>query len=804
MADTFVTKISGNPIAAALAARDADGNQIDTTYAKGSGMTAKKLVYATAGNTIATDSNISVDGNGNVTIGGNLTVNGTTTTISTTNMAINDKMITLAQGNTAALTSLAGIRAAKADGSQDGILAVDSAGNAYAGLIANSTEDSKVTSSTSGLYKLAKNSDVTTLQTDVSTLKGYFTGDGSFNYSGIETASANVYRTVWFSHAERAGTPVINPNFKYNPSTAVLTLNEGSGSVKANLNGRVISDYASGTWINSASNATVTCNYTSYGGIFCAPTKSGRVSMSTYPASDNNVYLNYFTASQISSGANAANNQIYWDAAANKLYTKGIDVRDSSITNLAVGGGLYWNPYVESSTDSSDAASITLLSSGAAGGTELRLKVANDASDVINLVTPQFIYMNSKCAFDVSDSWLRVNASSGFSSGIYTGSSLIRTDGALQVGESGKYLLANSSGTTVINGYAANYLYNKRGGSTAYKCLDESIDSYASIIKRIKASSPISITENTDASGNSLGTATIGLEEALSGSVSVSNTANGSLAAGGSFNVPSMTVDKYGRVTSITSEKMTLSSHTHSLSIVNSNDSNQISLIAGAKYKLTAGGSTYVFTMPSDKNDNTTYSLSSGETSNIVKLTDDNGKATTVTVNDVANAAKAGEFSSAATVKLTGDVTGEASSAKGWSVATTIADNAVTTAKIKDGAVTTAKINANAVTAAKLGNVITTGSASANGMTVSLSQTSSAGGLIIGLSGTATNATNATKATQDGSGNTITSTYVKKSGDTMTGKLTNSASIQSPTYYIGGTSQYMQYNSTTGCVEIIC
>lgn len=36
----------------------------------------------------------------------------------------------------------------------------------------------------------------------------------------------------------------------------------------------------------------------------------------------------------------------------------------------------------------------------------------------------------------------------------------------------------------------------------------------------------------------------------------------------------------------------------------------------------------------------------------------------------------------------------------------------------------------------------------------------------------ATSAGSATKATQDGSGNTITSTYVKKSGDTMSGRLT--------------------------------
>lgn len=34
--------------------------------------------------------------------------------------------------------------------------------------------------------------------------------------------------------------------------------------------------------------------------------------------------------------------------------------------------------------------------------------------------------------------------------------------------------------------------------------------------------------------------------------------------------------------------------------------------------------------------------------------------------------------------------------------------------------------------------------------------------------------------------------------------LNASVSVQSPLYNIGGTSQYMRYNSSTGCVEIVC
>lgn len=62
--------------------------------------------------------------------------------------------------------------------------------------------------------------------------------------------------------------------------------------------------------------------------------------------------------------------------------------KTASIKNLAVGGGIYWDPYVESASDASDAASITVLKSGVAGGTELRISQANDANDIVNLSVP--------------------------------------------------------------------------------------------------------------------------------------------------------------------------------------------------------------------------------------------------------------------------------------------------------------------------------------------------------------------------------------------------------------------------------
>ena len=52
--------------------------------------------------------------------------------------------------------------------------------------------------------------------------------------------------------------------------------------------------------------------------------------------------------------------------------------------------------------------------------------------------------MNSKVAIKTSDSYLRINDTGAFSSGVYFGSSVIRTDGSLQVGSSGSILNVKS------------------------------------------------------------------------------------------------------------------------------------------------------------------------------------------------------------------------------------------------------------------------------------------------------------------------------------------------------------------------
>ena len=71
--------------------------------------------------------------NGGVTIGGNLTVSGTTTTVDSTTLQVKDKLIEVAHGNTAALTTPAGLVAPKYDGTNSGALVFNGDGIASVG-----------------------------------------------------------------------------------------------------------------------------------------------------------------------------------------------------------------------------------------------------------------------------------------------------------------------------------------------------------------------------------------------------------------------------------------------------------------------------------------------------------------------------------------------------------------------------------------------------------------------------------------------------------------------------------------------
>jgi hypothetical protein len=50
------------------------------------------------------------------------------------------------------------------------------------------------------------------------------------NYSGIQNATGDGSRPVWFSHITTRGTPCYNSNFQYNPATKTLTVETLAGN----------------------------------------------------------------------------------------------------------------------------------------------------------------------------------------------------------------------------------------------------------------------------------------------------------------------------------------------------------------------------------------------------------------------------------------------------------------------------------------------------------------------------------------------------------------------------------------------
>ena len=80
-----------------------------------------------------------------------------------------------------------------------------------------------------------------------------------------------------------------------------------------------------------------------------------------------------------------SHDKLSWQTSSQTLYAT--NIQTENIKRLSIGGGIFWNPNVESATDSTDAASITLVKSGVAGGTTLVLSQMNDASDTIQFKT---------------------------------------------------------------------------------------------------------------------------------------------------------------------------------------------------------------------------------------------------------------------------------------------------------------------------------------------------------------------------------------------------------------------------------
>lgn len=102
------------------------------------------------------------------------------------------------------------------------------------------------------------------------------------------------------------------------------------------MSGRISSSYNSSTWINSLKNAVINCNISSYGGWINGKTKDGRIVISSYPSSNNNLYFGYAAQSKINAGTdNSFTHQMYWAGDSGQLTVEGNILSTGGITCYA-------------------------------------------------------------------------------------------------------------------------------------------------------------------------------------------------------------------------------------------------------------------------------------------------------------------------------------------------------------------------------------------------------------------------------------------------------------------------------------
>ena len=195
-----------------------------------------------------------------------------------------------------------------------------------------------------------------------------------------------------------------------------------------NWNGSIISSAKGGTGLSSCITGQILkWNGTAWA---CDVDQTGL----TIGGSTGNVQFN-------SGGGLYADNNLFWDNTNKRLgvgtNTPGttLEIKTSAATDtnlLKIG-------------DNNKAAYIT------AGSSYFGVATSNGANRLSIDQSTGAINLNGKNAFNTADSWLRINESAGFSSGVYFGSSTVRTDNRLEVGSSGSSFYAQD-GSAGFNG----------------------------------------------------------------------------------------------------------------------------------------------------------------------------------------------------------------------------------------------------------------------------------------------------------------------------------------------------------------
>lgn len=141
------------------------------------------------------------------------------------------------------------------------------------------------------------------------------------------TSHQNIYALTLQGNGSTIGT--------FNPKTGNSTINITAANIGAaasshthnnylpltggTMTGSINSGSMDGTWIGGLNKAALNIYHRSYGAIFSAPVKSGRISLSTFPSSSDILYFGFATSSRISAGTNSFNKYMQWNASANSL-----------------------------------------------------------------------------------------------------------------------------------------------------------------------------------------------------------------------------------------------------------------------------------------------------------------------------------------------------------------------------------------------------------------------------------------------------------------------------------------------------
>ena len=134
-----------------------------------------------------------------------------------------------------------------------------------------------------------------------------------------------------------------------------------------------------------------------------------------------------------------------------------------SVRDLSIGGGIYWNPYVESTTDSSDAASITVVRQGVAGGTTLVLSQMNDANDTIQFKTNAAarLYHNSYPILTIQNTYVSNHK------GYINGTEITQVNNASSSDRT-RALKYSGTGNSEITAYQTDSSFMGRSGWASY------------------------------------------------------------------------------------------------------------------------------------------------------------------------------------------------------------------------------------------------------------------------------------------------------------------------------------------------